>query len=225
MKWYVMGPDHGSDLWNSNQRRYSYLYLDKHAQHHRTCRQRERQYTLFYCHKQGTAPVVSTIIVTPHFANGGITCDGPTKTFTITVNPTAQVNQPLSEVLCNGAPTTAVNYATVNSGGTATYTWTNSNSTIGLAGTGSGNIPSFTATNTGTTPVVSTIIVTPHFANGGITCDGPTKTFTITVNPTAQVDQPLSEVVCNGAPTTAVNYATANSGGTATYTWTNATAP
>ena len=35
-------------------------------------------------------------------------------------------------------------------------------------------------------------------------CDGPAKTFTITVNPTAEVDQPPSEVVCNGDSTTTV---------------------
>ena len=68
---------------------------------------------------------------------------------------------------------------------------------IGLAATGNGNIPSFVATNPSTAPVVATIVVTPHFSNGGKTCDGPTKTFTITVNPTAEADQPPSEVVCN----------------------------
>ena len=34
-------------------------------------------------------------------------------------------------------------------------------------------------------------------------CDGPTKTFTITVNPTGEVDLPASQVVCNGENTTA----------------------
>ncbi len=42
----------------------------------------------------GIAPVVATIVVTPHFENGSVTCDGPTKIFTITVNPSAEVNQP-----------------------------------------------------------------------------------------------------------------------------------
>ena len=134
----------------SIQRRYSYLYLDKQQRTIGLAGTGSGNIPSFTATNTGTTPVVSTIIVTPHFANGGITCDGPTKTFTITVNPTAQVNQPLSEVLCNGAPTTAVNYATVNTaavqlpipGQTAT-------APSDLAGTGSGNIPSFTATNTG----------------------------------------------------------------------------
>ena len=42
---------------------------------------------------------------------------------------------------------------------------------------------------------MATIVVTPHFENGAITCDGPAKTITITVNPTAQVIQPAGQVV------------------------------
>ena len=149
----------------------------------------------------GTAPVVATIVVTPHFENGSVTCDGPTKTFTITVNPTAEVNQPASQVVCNNAPTAAVVFTTPNTGGTITYTWTNDQPTIGLAASGTGDIASFTAINAGTAPIVATIVVTPHFENGSVTCDGPTKTFTITVNPTAEVNQPASQVKCNGAAT------------------------
>ena len=154
---------------------------------------------------------------------GGVGCTG-TSWVTLAswdVNPTAQVNQPGSEVVCNGDNTTAVNFTTVTTGGVTTYTWTNDQSSIGLSATGSGDIPSFTATNTGTAPVVATIIVTPHFTNGGVTCDGPTKTFTITVNATAEAEQPGSEVVCNGDNTTAVNFTTVTTGGVATYTWTN----
>ncbi len=168
----------------------------------------------------GTAPVVATIIVTPHFENGSVTCDGPPKTFTITVNPTAQVNLPSDVVVCNGSPASVV-FGTVNTGGTTTYTWTNDQPPIGLAATGNGDITSFTATNAGTAPVVATIVVTPHFENGSVTCDGPPKTFTITVNPTAEVDQPADQVVCNGAAAAVVNFTTTNTGGTVTYTWTN----
>jgi gliding motility-associated-like protein len=169
----------------------------------------------------GTSPVVATIIVTAHFTNGGITCDGPTKTFTITVNPTGEVDQPASQVVCNGGSTTTVTFTTVTTGGVTTYTWTNNDISIGLAATGSGNIPTFTATNLGTVPVVATIIVTPHFTSGGVTCDGPTKTFTITINPTGEVDQPVSQVVCNGSNTTTITFTTVNTGGATTYTWTN----
>src|SRR5436190_11038213 len=175
----------------------------------------------FTATNSGTSPVTATIIVTPHFNNGSVTCDGPTKTFTIIVNPTGQVNQPSNQAVCNGSMTTAVNFCTVNTGGTTTYSWTNNTTSIGLAASGNGNVAAFTATNSGTSPVTATIIVTPHFNNGSVTCDGPTKTFTIIVNPTGQVNQPSNQVVCNGSMTTAVNFGTINTGGTTTYTWTN----
>ena len=74
-------------------------------------------------------------------------------------------------------------FSTVNSGGTTTYAWTNSAPSIGLPASGTGNIPSFTAINPGTVPVVATIVVTPTFTNGSAACAGPSKSFTITVNP------------------------------------------
>ena len=158
----------------------------------------------------GTAPVTATITVTPHFTNGLVTCDGPDQIFTIIVNPTGQVNDPADEVVCNGFPTTAVTFTTTNTGGTTTYTWTNSAPGIGLAASGSGDIASFTASNPGTSPVTATITVTPHFDNGSVTCDGPVETFTITVNPTGQVNDPADQVVCNGSTATAVTFATSN---------------
>ena len=169
----------------------------------------------------GTSPVVATIIVTPHFTNAGVTCDGPTKSFTITVNPTGEADQPVSQVLCNGDNTAAVAFTTVTTGGVTTYSWTNNDTSIGLGANGNGNIPSFTATNAGTSPVVATIIVTPHFTNAGVTCDGPTKSFTITVNPTGEADQPVSQVLCNGDNTAAVSFTTVTTGGVTTYSWTN----
>ncbi|WP_418263734.1 immunoglobulin domain-containing protein [Flavobacterium faecale] len=175
----------------------------------------------FSATNSGTSPIIATITVTPTFNNGSINCTGPTKTFTITVNPTAQVNQPTSQVVCNGSSTSLVAFGTNNTGGTTTYSWTNSNTSIGLAASGTGNIAAFSAINSGTTPVVATIVVTPTFNNGSVNCTGPTKTFTITVNPTAQVNQPTSQVVCNGSSTTLVSFGTNNTGGTTTYSWTN----
>ena len=169
----------------------------------------------------GTAPVVATIVVTPHFENGSVTCDGPTKTFTITVNPTAQVIQPPDQVVCHGSATLAVILGTPNTGGTNTYTWTNDQVSIGLPASGTGDIPTFVALNPGTSPVIATIVATPNFENGSVSCDGPVKIFTITVNPTAQVELPVNQVVCNGAPTLPVVFNTINSGGITTYTWTN----
>ena len=76
------------------------------------------------------------------------------------------------------------------------FSWTNNTTSIGLAASGTGNIGSFTATNSGTAPVTATITVTPSYTNGGTSCTGSAMTFTYTVNPT-----PVPVIVSNG-PTT-----------------------
>ena len=136
--------------------------------------------------------------MTPAFENGGNLCYGEDKTFTITVNPTAQVDKPTDQVVCNGDTTSIVEFTTQIAGGASTYTWTNDTPSIGLSDSGSGDILAFTATNSSTAQIVAAITVTPTFENGGNLCDGEDKTFTITVNPTAQVDKPVDQVICNG---------------------------
>ena len=169
----------------------------------------------------GNIPIVATITVTPSYTNAGVVCTGPSKTFTITVNPTAELIQPSSQVICNGAATALVSFSSNNLGGATTYSWINNNSTIGLASNGSGNIVSFNAVNLGTTPVVATIVVTPTYTNALQSCTGPTKTFTITVNPSADVVQPIATTLCNGDTSNIINFTSLNSVGTTTYTWTN----
>jgi hypothetical protein len=168
----------------------------------------------------GTVPLVSTFTVTPSFDNAGVICSGPSKSYTVTVNPVAQVNPPASQVVCNG-DSTNVSFTTANTVGLTTYSWTNSDTSIGLAASGTGNIPTFITSNLNPNPVISTITVTSIFINGGVSCSGPSETFTITVNPSGQVDQPTSQIVCNGDSTTPVNFTTSNTTGTTTFSWTN----
>jgi subtilisin-like proprotein convertase family protein len=158
----------------------------------------------------GGTPIVSTVTVTPSYFNGGTSCAGTPTTFTYTVNPTPTVNAVAGQIFCAGS------LSTVNFSGNATgtvYSWTNSNTAIGLDASGTGNL-SFTPTNTGTTPIIATITVTPSFTNAGVTCTGTPRTFTITVNPVGQANAVTSQVLCNGSNTTAVSFATVNGGGT-----------
>ena len=157
----------------------------------------------------GNAPVISTITVKPT-ANG---CTGPVGTFTITVNPTPTVATVAPLILCNGTASGAVNFTGAVTG--TTYNWTNSTPSIGLAASGTGNIGTFTAVNTGNTPVMATVTVTPT-ANG---CPGPAATFTITVNPTPRAFVPPSQVLCERAMTTLISFTGPVTG--TTYTWTN----
>ncbi|MEJ0033758.1 MAG: hypothetical protein WDO15_27000 [Bacteroidota bacterium] len=138
-----------------------------------------------------------------------MTCNGPTKSFTITVQPTPVVNAIANQEICNGSNTTAVSFT-----GTATgFTWTNDTPSIGLPASGAGNIAAFTAINSSGAPVTATIVVTPQYG----ACIGTTKSFTIIVDPTPSVNAIGSQVVCNGSNTTLVSF----SGTGTSYTWVN----
>src|SRR6185312_15665176 len=137
----------------------------------------------------------------------------------VTVNPTPDVNGVSNQTICNTSATTAISF-TGSVAGTA-YTWSNNTPSIGLAATGNGDISSFTGTNSGTLPLTATITVTPAYNNGGATCTGTSKDFTITVNPTATVNNVTDQTICNNTSTTAINFASPQTGGTISYAWTN----
>src|SRR5690606_14719863 len=157
----------------------------------------------------GITNAVATVIVTPSL-NG---CEGPSQSFTITVNPTVGVDDPTDQTVCNNAAVSAISFSGAVSG--TSYSWTNDNISIGLADSGSGDIASFTANNSTSAPVVANITVTPS-ANG---CEGPSQSFTITVNPTPSVDDPADQIVCNNAAVSAISFSGAVSG--TSYSWIN----
>jgi gliding motility-associated-like protein len=161
----------------------------------------------------GTSPITATITVTPSYTNGGLTCTGTAITFTITVNPTPTVNAVSNQSVCNGAATTAISFSGAVTG--TVYSWTNTTTSIGLAASGTGNIASFTALNSTAAPITATITVTPSYTNGGVTCSGTPRSFTITVNPTATATlaNPGTSVICQGSSVTL----TASGG--STYQW------
>lgn len=135
------------------------------------------------------APIAATITVTPS-ANG---CTGITQSFTITVNPTPSVTGYANQVICAGSTTTAVNFTSSVTG--TTFTWVNDNTTIGIAASGTGNVASVTALNTGSSPQVSNITVTPS-ASG---CSGTGQSFSITVNPLPTLTSSLDAgSICSG---------------------------
>ncbi|MFN5844732.1 MAG: hypothetical protein ACK46O_03370, partial [Flavobacteriia bacterium] len=163
----------------------------------------------------GTTPVTATITVTPVFSGSGLNCNGSSQTFTITVNPTPTVIDPSDVVVCANAQTPAVNF----SGTGTSYSWTNNTPGIGLATSGTGNITSFTALNTGVVPIVATITVNPDFTGGSASCSGVGQTFTITVNPTPTVSDLPDQTVCNGTSFGALLFTGTGTG----YSWTNST--
>lgn len=124
--------------------------------------------------------MVAQLFVTPDF-NG---CVGQLQTFTITVLPTPTMN-PIPDMVFNNFQITPVIVFTSNVFNTS-FSWTNSNTNIGLGSSGSGNIPPFTAINNTTNPLVAQINVTPTNTSNGLSCSGFPEQFTITVNPCYQ---------------------------------------
>lgn len=128
----------------------------------------------------GTTAIVATITVTPTL-NGTV---GTPSSYTITVTSTTPssgtptVTVPANSTVNNNATIAVTSFVSTPAGGT--FAWTNSNTAVGLAASGSGNVPAFTATNAGTTAIIATITVTPT-VNG---VKGTPSSYTITVNPT-----------------------------------------
>jgi hypothetical protein len=143
----------------------------------------------------------------------GVCVSANSSAATITVNPTPVPTQPANQTVCNGSNTTATTFISSVPG--STFTWANSNPAIGLAASGTGNVPVFTAVNTGTTDIVATITVTPS-ANG---CTGISRSYTITVYPTPSVTlaTPATQTTCSGSNITSIVFS-GNVAGT-TFSW------
>ncbi len=162
------------------------------------------------------APVTSTVTVTPTYTNNGTGCVGTPITYTYTVNPTPTVNVVANQTVCRGSNTAAITFSGATTG--TVFTWTNSNTAVGLGASGTGDIASFVGTNTTAAPITATITVTPRYTNAGVTCVGTPRTFTITVNPIPTVNAVTSFPVCHNSPV-AVPFSGATTG--TVYSWTN----
>jgi gliding motility-associated-like protein len=138
----------------------------------------------------------TTISVTPIFTNNGVSCTGPNELYTITILPTPDVNPVANQIVCHEQNTNAVTL-TGNVVGT-NFNWTNSNNTIGLGSSGSGNIPSFIGLGTGNTPNTGVITITPSIQQGTLTCTGTLTQFSIQVNPEPTVNPIAPIVLCHG---------------------------
>jgi len=174
---------------------------------------------------QGPGPFIS-LSANPTIANPQLSNSG---NFTLTAQfSTGCSSQQIIPVVVNPAPTvTAITPISICSGGTvpattfagtpatATFTWTNNQPSIGLAASGNGGVPSFTATNNSANPVTATILVVPHLG----TCNGTASNFTITVSPAPTITAPASNVFCEGATVPAIAWTTSSA--TATVAWTN----
>ncbi|MDR2389752.1 MAG: hypothetical protein LBD89_08215 [Tannerellaceae bacterium] len=91
----------------------------------------------------------------------------------IRVIPTPTLNTPNNKEACVNTPVSSTVFTSSTPG--LTFSWVNSNPSIGLAAGGSGNQPEFTALGAGQ----ATITVTPY--NNG--CAGTSVSYTLTIHP------------------------------------------
>jgi len=136
-------------------------------------------------------PIVGNLTVTGTLNS----CTGPVRTFRITINPEPVVAAVANQSYCPGdAASITLTSNVVGS----TISWTNSNPSIGIGASGSGDII-FTAPNNLTgANIVGTIVVTSS-SNGCTSAGANSKTFTITIKPSPVVAAVTDIVVCNGA--------------------------
>ena len=100
---------------------------------------------------------------------------------TLNVVPFAELNPINDFEVCNGDEIAGINFSTTNPIMINTFEWTNDNPAIGLAASGLGNIPTFTATNTTGITQTAVITVTSESVFIGDPCGLSTTQFTITV--------------------------------------------
>lgn len=145
-----------------------------------------------------TTPKVVTFTVTPI----GVNCNGTPVTFNVTINPTPSIV--LNDIIkCKGQLVSTISLP-------STYTWTNNNTSIGLAASGTGSIPSFTTLNSGT----AIITVTPI----QLGCIGTPETFEIFVED-APVTSPVNNIaVCHNSIVPEIDFVSTID---SFYTWTS----
>lgn len=183
----------------------------------------------------GTAPATVVYTITPRSGvqtSGYGTCTGTAQTFTDTVNPVAKMAAIGPQSVCPGDAFSAQTFSTnpAFTGGTISYAWTNNNTAIGLAASGTGDIASFNGRDSANVSVAGVIAVTPSFTNNNVTCPGtnysPVSTLTVKPRPTVAVDR-STQSICSGFSITSIDITNPNSVAGTTFSWvrTNSTGP
>jgi gliding motility-associated-like protein len=144
----------------------------------------------------GNTPLTDSIFVSS-FNNG---CSGDIDTLTITVNPSTIVSTSFpSYFFCSG---TSINIPFNGSVIGANYTWTNDNTSTGIASSGTSSSLSTTVINNSYVDQTSTITVTPIF-NG---CPGQAYSFTVTVGPIPNVYSLSDITLCANTNTPLIDF-------------------
>ncbi|RYY96465.1 MAG: T9SS type A sorting domain-containing protein [Chitinophagaceae bacterium] len=145
-------------------------------------------------------------------------CPAVNATASVTVMERPVVTPMPNVAVCAGSTVNVGSFTSSMAG--VTYMWTNDNPSIGLAASGTGDIPSFTAVNPTDEPRDAQISVYAMSTMNGVTCTSKPMRFTIFVNPTPSVDAVSSMTVCNGEAVPAMNFTGSTSADGVRFNWT-----
>ncbi|MES2567447.1 MAG: gliding motility-associated C-terminal domain-containing protein [Bacteroidota bacterium] len=138
---------------------------------------------------------------------GGYCGATSTVTVPITVKPTPTLTAISSQTVCAGSTVSAVIFTNTPTGGT--FSWANSNTSIGLAASGTGSISSYAAPSVSSS-TTGVITVTPTLSG----CVGTARNFSITINP-----KPTSTVTASPTSICLGSSVSFTAGTASTYTW------
>lgn len=138
-------------------------------------------------------------------------CVSPVDTLVVWVSPVPQVAPVGDASFCNGDEVDGIAFSAILPD--VQYHWVHGNGDLGLEPlAGVGDVPGWTATNSGSLPVSSEFEVNGSLDVYGVTCSGDPMEFQVTVLPTPQVDPMADVVVCEGMVQPAMGMTSANPG-------------
>ena len=159
-----------------------------------------------------TAPIPSTAVsgtVSFYVSQTINGCESPRSQIDVIIAPLPTMDTPVALEACPGELISSISFSSSFTG--VNYTWSNNNTSIGLAGSGSISLPGFTSVNTTNNDEIAIITITPTI---GI-CLGTPVDFTITIHPLPLINAGNDFSICDGQNT----ILTATGG--STYNWDN----
>ncbi len=135
------------------------------------------------------------VSVNPVYTLNGLNCPGSAINFSINVIPGPSINAQQDLFYCANSPISALPFT----GTASNYSWTNTNTTIGLPSNGTGtSLPAFISSNLDSIYAVASISVIPIIDTGLLTCVGLPEIFEIHILPVPNVDSITNQELCSG---------------------------
>ena len=124
----------------------------------------------------GSTSSIDTVFYT--FSISNVVCPDPNVTVSVAVQPQITMNDVPNILVCPGQSINPNDFVTTPAGGT--FTWTNDNTAIGIAASGTGQIATWPAPPNNTSNTVSGTVTVSAELNG---CPGVQDVFTVSINP------------------------------------------